>query len=122
VKLSPETIRDVLTWHVEDCNSNGKSIVVLWPIDRILDKDGVEEPLVPLYEGLLLHQDSVEFVDSNGTLTVLPFSRIARIEIDIEDAEPASPTPRPKNKIGGSRLCNFVRSSKTEIEDRSRGG
>ena len=45
----------------------------------------LEESLVPRGEGFQLHQDSVEFIDTDGTLTGLPFSRIARSDIDEDD-------------------------------------
>lgn len=75
-----ESFRDVIARHVKECAaSNGKRVLVLWSIDR-------EENFVPQNEGLRLHQDSLEFIDTDGTRTVLPFSRIARIEIDEDPA------------------------------------
>ncbi len=80
VQPDVETIRDVIARLVEKCaTSNGRSVLVVWSIDR------PEESFVPRGEGFQLHQDSVEFIDTDGTLTVLPFSRIARIEIDEDD-------------------------------------
>lgn len=94
MKLSVETIRDVIARYVEQCaKSNGKRVLVVWSIDR-------EENFVPQYEGLRLHQDSVEFIDADGTPTVLPFSRIARVEIDEDDTEPVSATGRIEDGTG----------------------
>lgn len=106
MKLSAETIRDVISRCAETCaTSKGKSVLVLWSIDR-------EENFVPEYDGLRLHQDSIEFIDADGTPTVLPLSRIARIEIDIEDTKPVSPTPRTKNKDGASKVVQFRKKLK----------
>jgi hypothetical protein len=106
VKLSSETIRDVIARCVETCaTSKRKSVLVLWSIDR-------EENFVPEDEGLCLHQDSIEFIDTDGTPTVLPLSRIARIEIDIEDSKPVLPTPGTENKDAASKVVQFRKKLK----------
>jgi hypothetical protein len=79
VQSDVEPIRDVVARLIERCaTSDGRSVLVVWSIDS-------EESFVPQQEGLQLHQDSLEFTDTDGTPTVLPFSRIARIEIDEDD-------------------------------------
>lgn len=65
-----ESISDVI---IRAAQSAG--VLVLYPIDD------PTECFVP--EGdMRLHLDSVEFVDTNGAHVILPFSRIARIQIE----------------------------------------
>jgi hypothetical protein len=109
VKLSSETIRDVIARCLETCaTSNGKSVLVVWSIDR-------EENFVPEYEGLRLHHDSLEFIDTDGTPTVLPFSRIARIEIDIEYTDPRLPPPEIKIEDGTGKVVRFRKKHRNQI-------
>jgi hypothetical protein len=70
VTSDSETIRDVISRAVQS-----KGILVLYPIDQPTER------FVP-GEDVRLHQDSVEFIDADGTQVVLPFSRIAKIEIE----------------------------------------
>lgn len=103
MKPDAETIRDVILRFVEKCATReDKSVLVLWSKDR-------EENFVPQEGGLRLHQDSVEFIDTDGTPTVLPFSSIARIEIDENDTHVESPLP--SSEIDGS-TCNVVKFPK----------
>ena len=90
--------------YVEKCaTSKGKSVLVVWSIDRA-------ENFVPQYEGLCLHPDSVEFIDTDGTPTVLPFSRVARIEIDEDDTHPRLPPPRIEIEDGTGKVVQFPKN------------
>jgi hypothetical protein len=101
VKPGAETIRDVIARYVEKCaTSEGKSVLLIWSIDR-------EGNFVPQDEGLRLHQDSVEFIDTDGTQTCLPFSRIARIEIDEDDTQPILPTTRIEIGDDSGKVVQF---------------
>jgi hypothetical protein len=79
-QLDGEAIGKMIAKSAERCTaSDGKLLLVMFTRDD-------NQCFLPLLEkGLRVHQDSVEFVDSaDGELT-LPFSRIARIEIDNKD-------------------------------------
>ena len=97
MKPDAETIRDVIARFVARCASSGKSVLVVWSKDR-------KNPFVPQEEGLRLHQDSIEFVDEDGTPTALPYSSIARIELDEDDvlAKSATIAPFPKQPEDGA--------------------
>ena len=59
---------------------------------------------MPEHEGLRLHQDTFEFIDADGTYTVLPFSSIARIEIDEEFV---LPVPKIQDDDGTTKVVRF---------------
>jgi hypothetical protein len=70
VTSDEETIPEVIS---RLARSTG--ILVLYSIDLPTER------FVP-QEDVRLHRDSVEFIDNDGAHVVLPFSRIARIEIE----------------------------------------
>jgi len=88
MKPGNDTIRDMISRFIKACTtSDGKRVLVFWSKDRA-------DNFVPQDGSLRLHVDSVEFIDEDGTHTVLSFSSIARIEIDEDDLTGEVPSPK----------------------------
>ncbi|WP_439399449.1 hypothetical protein ACRQ5Q_18880 [Bradyrhizobium sp. PMVTL-01] len=100
----PESIREVLARLIQKCAASaGKCVLVLTAKER-------EDTFVPKEDGLLLHQDSLEFIDADGAHTVLPFASIALIEVD-EDDEVYEENVVPKADAHTGEVIRFPRRS-----------
>jgi hypothetical protein len=111
VKPNVETMRDAVARVIaEYAAGDHKSVLVMWAKDR-------EENFVPQEKGLQLHQDTVEFIDTDGAPTVLPFSMIARIEIHEGDTYPETRPPRIGVEDGAGEVVQFPKKRATGIED-----